>query len=142
MAGRRPTVATAAPTVRVELDEHDGGDLLEALSVRGFGTRVVSDGEGFAVDVEAPPGEEGVWNLELVAALETWLEETDRRSVVARLGRTAYTVRAPGAAPPDPPFDPRPERRLGVGVIVAALAAVVLAAAAVWLLVAAALQAV
>jgi hypothetical protein len=86
-----------APHIRVELDDAAGGEeLLEALSVRGLESRLVrADDAGAELEVAAPPERGGLWNLEVVTALEAWLEETERESVVARLDRTEFTVRAP-----------------------------------------------
>lgn len=82
-------MAQLSPIVRVDGGE-DSDDLLEALSVRGFETRDVGGGE---VEVAPPPGEEELWNLEIVAALEAWLESVGRPEVDVRHGDHAYTVR-------------------------------------------------
>lgn len=86
-------------TIRVRVDPEETDDLLEALSVRGLASRLV-DEEG-AVEVEVAPPEErwDTWNLEVVSALEAWLEQNERESVVARTNRHEYVVRAPRPLP-------------------------------------------
>jgi hypothetical protein len=145
-------MAELRPTVRVDVgDESD--DLLETLSVRGFETRRVSAGE---IEVAPPEGEEELWNLEIVAALEAWLETSGRTEVVARLGKHAYTVRVPEwrdaaeeaelEARPEPDEAPlheetqAPERRFDPLLLAAGAGAIVLLAAGIWLLLAAVFQ--
>ena len=93
-------------TIRVEVEPEDGDDLLEALSVRGLSSRLVRDEEErVAVEVSPPEERWELWNIEVVSALEAWLETRQRESVVARTDRHEYVVRAPrpiaarGAAP-------------------------------------------
>lgn len=122
--------------VRVEVEETE--DLLEALSVRGLSARLARDGE--AVEVAPPPGEESLWNLEIVSALEAWLAETQRPELVARVGGHRFTVRAPRTAPSrraEPSPEPAPRRRPRPEVLAAALLALLLVATAVWFLVSA-----
>lgn len=94
-------------TVRVDVGE-DSDDLLEALSIRGFEARLLASGE---IEVAPPPGEEELWNLEIITALEAWLEGTDRTSILARSGEHTYTVRVPEWTEPAeaPPREPEPE---------------------------------
>jgi hypothetical protein len=121
-------------TIRVQVDPEEGDDLLEALSVRGLSSRLVRDEEGVEVEVSPPPERWELWNLEVVSALEAWLEASDRESIVARTDRHEYVVRAPREARPrrveDAPLDvsdvddtarkpalaPVPEAALPVGV--------------------------
>jgi hypothetical protein len=102
-------------TIRVEVEPEDGDDLLEALSVRGLASRLLRDEEErVEVEVSPPPENWEMWNLEVVSALEAWLEERERESVVARTGRHSYVVRAPRplpertAVPGPPPVAPPP----------------------------------
>jgi len=119
--------------------EEDSDELLEALSVRGLEAHPV-EGE---IEVAAF-GEEGIWNLEVVSALETWLEDKHRDEVTARLGDTVYTVRSPEARAVDDTGEfaaPSARRRRNDPVaIAAALGIVLLLAAGVWLLLAAGFQ--
>lgn len=97
-------------TIRVQVEPDEGDDLLEALSVRGLSSRLVQ-GEEERVEVEVSPPDERweLWNIEVVSALEAWLERRQRESIVARTNRHEYVVRAPrplpgpGAAPVPPP---------------------------------------
>ena len=119
---------------RVRIEE-DSEELLEALSVRGLEAHPVEDGE---IEVAAF-GEEGVWNLEVVSALEAWLEEEGRPEVVAHVGDAEYTVRLPGGRPEPDEVDltdelERPRRRIDPLALAAALGTVMLLAAGVWLL--------
>ncbi len=120
---------------RVRIEE-DSEDLLDALSVRGLEAHPVEDGE---IEVAAF-GEEGSWNIEVVSALETWLEDEHRDEVTARLGDAIYTVRSPEARATDEtgeiPVAPARRRRLDPVVLAAALGTVLLLAAGVWLLLA------
>jgi hypothetical protein len=124
---------------RVRIEE-DSDDLLEALSVRGLEAHPVEGGE---IEVAAF-GEEGIWNLEVVSALETWLEGEHRDEVTARLGDAVYTVRSPEARAIDDTGEfalPGPRRRRTDPVaLAAALGIVLLLAAGVWLLLAAGFQ--
>jgi hypothetical protein len=99
-------------TIRVEVEPEESDDLLEALSVRGLSSRLVRDDEDRTEVEVSPPAEKWeMWNLEVVSALEAWLEERQRESVVARTDRHSYVVRAPRplperiGAPPPVPFD-------------------------------------
>ena len=119
---------------RVRIEE-DSEELLEALSVRGLEARPVEDGE---IEVAAF-GEEGIWNLEVVSALETWLEQKGRPEVVAHVGDAEYTVRLPGGRPAPDEVDlteeiDRPRRRIDPLALAAAVGTVMLLAAGVWLL--------
>lgn len=116
----------------------DADDLLEALSVRGFAARSLEDGE---IEVE-PASEEGLWNIEVVSALEAWLEEEGRPALVAHVGDAEYTVWAPEARPePDEvELEPESPRRHDAVVLAAGLGALLLLAAGVWLIVVAVLQ--
>ena len=95
-------------TIRVQVEPGEGDDLLEALSVRGLASRLVQDDDGVQVEVSPPEERWEMWNLEVVSALEAWLEEGKRESVVARTDRHSYVVRAPrqvharGNALPEP----------------------------------------
>jgi hypothetical protein len=82
-------------TIRVQVDGDEGDDLLQALSVRGLASRLVEDEDGVQVEVSPPEERWETWNLEVVSALEAWLEEGERESVVARTDRHSYVVRAP-----------------------------------------------
>ena len=120
--------------------EEGSDDLLEALSVRGLEARPVEDGE---IEVAAF-GEEGIWNLEVVSALEAWLQDQDREEVTARLGDVEYTVRSPDARRVDdtgeiPVADER-RRRSDPLAVAAGLGTVLLLVAGVWLLLAAGFQ--
>jgi hypothetical protein len=93
-------------TIRVQVEPEETDDLLEALSVRGLSSRLVrGEEERVEVEVSPPPENWELWNLEVVSALEAWLEQRQRESVVARTDRHSYVVRAPrpiateGAAP-------------------------------------------
>lgn len=87
-------------TIRVEVEPGEGDDLLEALSVRGLSSRLVRDEEErVQVEVSPPPEKWELWNLEVVSALEAWLEENQRESIVARTDRHSYVVRAPRPFP-------------------------------------------
>jgi hypothetical protein len=90
-------------TIRVQVEPEEGDDLLEALSVRGLSSRLVREQreEEERVEVEVSPPEERweLWNLEVVSALEAWLEKRQRESVVARTNRHEYVVRAPRPLP-------------------------------------------
>lgn len=87
-------------TIRVEVEPEESDDLLEALSVRGLSSRLVRDDEERTeVEVSPPPEKWELWNLEVVAALEAWLEQRQRESVVARTDRHSYVVRAPRPLP-------------------------------------------
>jgi hypothetical protein len=87
-------------TIRVQVEPDEGDDLLEALSVRGLSSRLVrEEEERFAVEVSPPEERWELWNLEVVSALEAWLEERQRESVVARTNRHEYVVRAPRPLP-------------------------------------------
>ena len=124
---------------RVRIEE-DSDDLLEALSVRGLEARPVDGGE---IEVAAF-GEEGIWNLELVSALEAWLEDQHRAEVTARLDDVEYTVRSPDTRRIEDTGEialGEPRRR-GVDplALVAAVGTVLLLAAGVWLLVAAGVE--
>jgi hypothetical protein len=130
--GYAPRMAQTWHRVRIE---EDSEELLEALSVRGLEARPVEDGE---IEVAAF-GEEGIWNLEVVSALEAWLEEEGRPEVVAHVGDAEYTVRLPGARPEPDEVDlteeiDRPRRRIDPLALVAALGTAMLLAAGVWLL--------
>lgn len=120
--------------------EEDSDDLLEALSVRGLEAHPVDGGE---IEVAAF-GEEGLWNLEVVSALETWLEDEHRDEVTARLDDVVYTVRSPEARAVDETGEfAAPEarpRRADPVALAAALGVVLLLAAGVWLLLAAGFQ--
>jgi hypothetical protein len=121
---------------RVRIEE-DSDDLLEALSVRGLEAHPVEGGE---IEVAAF-GEEGIWNLEVVSALEAWLEDEHRDQVTARLGDTVYTVRSPEARAVEDTGefavpDTRPLRNDPFA-LAAALGTILLLAAGVWLLLAA-----
>lgn len=121
----------ALHTVLIDAAE-DGAGLCETLISRGLDARLAEDtGE---VEVAAV-GEEGIWNLEVMAALEAWLEETGHEELTARVGETIYTVRAPRD-------DLVPERRrrraVDIVAIGAGIGAAGLLAAGVWLLVVAA----
>jgi hypothetical protein len=120
---------------RVRIEE-DSEDLLEALSVRGLEAHVVEDGE---IEVAAF-GEEGGWNIEVVSAIEAWLEDEHREEVTARLGDAVYTVRSPEARAIDEtgeiPVSSASRRRLDPVALAAALGTVLLLAAGVWLLLA------
>lgn len=123
------------PTVRVDTgDPAETDDLLEALSVRGLAARRVGPSE---LEVEAPPEEAQVWNLEIVAALEAWLEESDHDSVVARLGSQSFTVKAPDRRVPMGDEEPAIPRRRGLPVLPIVLtgAIAVVLALVLWLLV-------
>jgi hypothetical protein len=126
---------------RVRIEE-DSDDLLEALSVRGLEAHPVEGGE---IEVAAF-GEEGIWNLEVVSALETWLEEEGRTEVVAHVGHAEYTVRLPGSLPEPDEVDLTDEidRHRGRSIdpvsVAAALGTILLLAAGVWLLLEAGLQ--
>jgi hypothetical protein len=86
-------------TIRVKVEPEEGDDLLEALSVRGLASRLVrDDADGIEVEVSPPEERWELWNLEVVSALEAWLEEGQRESVVARTDRHEYVVRAPRQA--------------------------------------------
>lgn len=108
-------MAQLQPIVRVDVGDPEGtDDLLEALSVRGLEVRRVGAGE---IEVAPPPGEEELWNLEIVAALEAWLEAGGRSEVIARHGDHTYTVRLPEwrerearPEPDEPPLAEEPER--------------------------------
>jgi hypothetical protein len=98
--------------IRVEVEPDEGDDLLEALSVRGLESRLVRRSEEHVeVEVSPPPENWELWNLEVVAALEAWLEEAQRGSVVARTETRSYTLRAPRplAGTPASTRVPRPE---------------------------------
>jgi hypothetical protein len=83
-------------TIRVQVEPDEGDDLLEALSVRGLASRLVRDDDrGVEVEVSPPQERWELWNLEVVSALEAWLEASERESVVARTDRHEYVVRAP-----------------------------------------------
>jgi hypothetical protein len=86
-------------TIRVQVEPDEGDDLLEALSVRGLASRLVRDEDGVEVEVSPPQERWELWNLEVVSALEAWLESSERESVVARTDRHEYVVRAPREAP-------------------------------------------
>lgn len=124
---------------RVRIEE-DSDELLEALSVRGLEAHPVEGGE---IEVAAF-GEEGIWNLEVVSALETWLEDEHRDEVTARLGDTVYTVRSPEARAVDDTGQlaahGAPRRRVDLLALAAALGTILLLAAGVWLLLAAGFQ--
>jgi hypothetical protein len=81
--------------IRVEVEPDEGDDLLEALSLRGLESRLLRSEERVEVELSPPAENWELWNLEVVAALEGWLEEAQRDSVVARTGTRTYTVRAP-----------------------------------------------
>lgn len=125
--------------VRVDAGE-DAEDLLEALSERGFATRRLDDGE---IEVESPVEEEGLWNIEVVSALEAWLEEEGRHALVAHVGDAEYTVWAPEGRPePDEvELEPESPRRPDALVLAAGLGSLLLLAAGVWLIVVAVLGA-
>lgn len=125
--------------VRVDAGE-DADDLLEALSVRGFEARRLEDGE---IEVEPAFEKEGLWNLEVVSALEAWLEEEGRPALVTHVGGAEYTVRAPESRPePDEvELEPEPSRRPDLVLAGAAIGALLLLAAGIWLIVAAVQQA-
>ena len=86
-------------TIRVQVEADERDDLLEALSVRGLSSRLVQDDEAVAVEVSPPEERWEIWNLEVVSALEAWLEERKRESIVARTDRHEYVVRAPRQLP-------------------------------------------
>jgi hypothetical protein len=121
---------------RVRIEE-GSDDLLEALSVRGLEARPVEGGE---IEVAAF-GEEGIWNLEVVSALEAWLEDQHRDEVTARLGDVEYNVRSPDARRVDDtgelPAVAPPRRFKDPFALAAALGTLLLLAAGVWLLLAA-----
>jgi hypothetical protein len=124
---------------RVRIEE-DSEELLEALSVRGLEAHPVEGGE---IEVAAF-GEEGIWNLEVVSALETWLEDEHRDEVTARLGDVAYTVRSPEARAVEETgeFAALGARQRGIDplALAAALGTILLLAAGVWLLLEAGFQ--
>jgi hypothetical protein len=97
--------------IRVEVEPDEGEDLLEALSVRGLESRLVRTEERVEVELSPPAENWELWNLEVVAALEGWLEEAQRDWVVARTKTRSYTVRAPRplAGAPASTRVPRPE---------------------------------
>jgi hypothetical protein len=86
-------------------------------------------------------GEEGIWNLEVVSALEAWLEDQHRDEVTARLGDVEYNVRSPDARRVDDtgelPAVAPPRRFKDPFALAAALGTLLLLAAGVWLLLAA-----
>jgi hypothetical protein len=124
-------VVATLHTVRVDPGAvEDSEDLVAALSERGLEARRVGRSE---VEV-ATVGEEGLWNLEVVSALEAWLEETEHDELTATLGETTFTVKAPG----EREAEPRPARSGFDPVLIAAgLGTLLLAAAGLWFLVAA-----
>ena len=97
--------------IRVEVEPDEGDDLLEALSVRGLESRLLRSEDRVEVEVSPPAENWELWNFEVVAALEGWLEEVQRDSVVARTQTRTYTVRAPRplAGAPASTRVPRPE---------------------------------
>lgn len=97
--------------IRVEVEPDEGDDLLEALSVRGLESRLLRSEDRVEVEVSPPAENWELWNFEVVAALEGWLEEVQRDSVVARTETRTYTVRAPRplAGAPASTRVPRPE---------------------------------
>ena len=123
---------------RIQIEE-DSDDLLEALSVRGFEARRANG----SIEVAAT-GEEGAWNLELVSALESWLEDRSREHLRARVGDTEYVVRSPEARRLDDtgeiPVQTEPGERGGLPALLAVLGTVLLLAAGVWFLLAAGFQ--
>jgi hypothetical protein len=87
-------------TIRVRVEPDEGDDLLDALSVRGLASRLLrDDADGVEVEVSPPQERWELWNIEVVSALEAWLESRDRESVVARTDRHEYVVRAPRKLP-------------------------------------------
>jgi hypothetical protein len=121
--------------VRVEApDANETDDLLEALSVRGLEARRVG-----AAEVEVEAADEEAWNLEIVAAIEAWLEESDHEAVVARQGKHTFTVKAPDRRVPAAvaPPDQEDAGRGTVGVVAVTIGALALVALAIWLLVSA-----
>jgi hypothetical protein len=117
-------------TVRVETgDAGDTDDLLEALSVRGLEARRTGADE---IEIAAPAAPE-LWNLEIVSALEAWLEQTDHEAVVARLGSRRFTVRAPDRRVPVD-AEPAADRATRIGVVAVGVAALVVLAVAIWLI--------
>jgi len=124
---------------RVRIEE-DSEELLDALSVRGLEAHPVEGGE---IEVAAF-GEEGIWNLEVVSALETWLEDEHRDEVTARLGDAVYTVRSPEARAVDETGEfaavGARERGIDPFALAAALGTILLLAAGVWLLLEAGFQ--
>jgi hypothetical protein len=95
-------------TIRVQVEPDEGDDLLEALSVRGLASRLVRDEGGVEVEVSPPQERWELWNIEVVSALEAWLESRQRESVVARTDRHEYVVRAPREAQERGAVDPAP----------------------------------
>jgi hypothetical protein len=98
--------------IRVEVEPDEGDDLLDAFSVRGLESRLLRSEDRVEVEVTPPAENWELWNLEVVTALEGWLEEAQRASVVARTETRAYTVRAPRplAGAPASTRVPRPEQ--------------------------------
>jgi hypothetical protein len=97
--------------IRVEIEPEEGDDLVEALSLRGLQSRLLRSGERVEVEISPPSENWELWNFEVVAALEGWLEEAQREWVVARTETRSYTVRAPRplAGTPASTRVPRPE---------------------------------
>ena len=124
-------------TVLIEsADLEDPDELVEALAVRGLAAHRLEDG-----DVEIGVAGDHAWNLEVISALEGWLEETGRAEVEATVGGATYTVRSPAALPVGALQEtaelPAPTRRGGLldpVAILAALGGLLLLAAGVWLL--------
>jgi hypothetical protein len=87
-----PGMVQLVHTVRVDAANLEDPDaLVEALALRGLVVRRLADG-----DIELHiPGDDGLWNLEVISALEAWLEEADRNEITAELEGSTYTVRAP-----------------------------------------------
>jgi hypothetical protein len=111
--------------IRVEVAPDEGDDLLEALSVRGLQSRLLRGEERIEVEVSPPPENWELWNLEVVSALEAWLDEAQRGSVVARTKSRSYTVRAPRpladrASAPSPPAAEPAARSDAAGEVVTA----------------------
>ena len=97
--------------IRVEVEPDEGEDLLETLALRGLEARLLRSADRVEVEVSPPAENWELWNFEVVAALEGWLEEAQREWVVARTATRTYTVRAPRplAGAPASTRVPRPD---------------------------------
>jgi hypothetical protein len=89
-----------APPIRIEwLKAGEVVDLVSALAVRGLIGKPVREGRRHAVAVHDPHEDPRRLLAEVVDALEAWLADRGRETMVVRVGGAMRTVRAGGDLP-------------------------------------------
>ena len=89
----------SAPVRIGRLDAEEAGDLVQALAARGLIGTASPAGRHRWVDVRDPHEETRRLLSDVVAAVETWLAEHDRRSLEVRVGTDVHRVLRPDTLP-------------------------------------------